>query len=419
MNDERTPLTRWRRGVERRPAAGTGAVLVAGLLLAGEASMAHGFDLRRWPDGGGAAVSRAVQMDGLVFVSTTGPTGPDGTIAAGDVKAQTRQVLDNLARTLESAGTSLARAASVHVYLRRAADFAAMNEVYATYWAADPPARTTIVAALSHPDALVEMSAVGIAAGAPREVVHPAAWVRSPNPYSYGIRSGDTLFLSGLVARSGRDNSLVQGDIAAQTKVVLDNAREVLAAAGMGPGDIVSSRVFITDASLFASMNAAYRSFFTADPPPRATVVCELMNPAFQVEITFVAVRGAAASRRVFGPPGPQGPPFSRAIAAGGRVFVAGMLGVTPDTRADMGAQTRQTLASVGKALNEAGLGWSDVVEAVVYVSDMSRAAAMEAAWREVFAASPPARVLTGTRLVNPDGLVEIMVTAAERAGSR
>jgi enamine deaminase RidA (YjgF/YER057c/UK114 family) len=55
----------------------------------------------------------------------------------------------------------------------------------------------------------------------------------------------------------------------------------------------------------------------------------------------------------------------------------------------------------------------------VVYVSDMSRAAAMEAAWREVFAASPPARVLTGTRLVNPDGLVEIMVTAAERAGSR
>lgn len=409
----------WSARMERRPPAAVRAILAAGLLLAGDAVMVHALDLRRWPDGDGAAVSRAVQADGFVFVSTTRPTGPDGTMAANDVRAQTRQVLDNLARTLESAGTSLARAASVHVYLRRAADFAAMNEVYATYWPSDPPARTTIVATLSHPDALVEMSAVAVAASAPREVVHPAAWVRSPNPYSYGIRSGDTLFLSGLVARSGRDNSLVQGDIAAQTKVVLDNAREVLAAAGMGPDDIVSARVFITEPSLFGQMNAAYRSFFASDPPPRATVVCELMNPAFQVEITFVAVKGAAASRRVFGAPGPQGPPFSRAVAAGGRVFVAGMLGVTPDTRTDMGAQAREALASVGKALKEAGLGWSDVIEAVVYVSDMSRADAMEAAWRETFAASPPARVLTGTRLVNPDGLVEIMVTAAERAASR
>lgn len=419
MNDERTPLTGWRRGVERRPAAALRALLAAGLLLAGEASMAHGLDLRRWPEGGDAAVSRAVRADRFVFVSTTRPTGPDGTIAAGDVRTQTRRVLDNLARTLESAGSSLARAASVHVYLRRAADFAVMNEVYATYWPADPPARTTIVATLSHPDALVEMSAVGVAAGEPREVVHPAAWVRSPNPYSYGIRSGDTLFLSGLVSRSGRDNSLIQGDIAVQTKVVLDNAREVLAAAGMDSGDIVSSRVFITDPSAFPQMNAAYRPFFASDPPPRATVVCELMNPVFQVEITFVAVKGAAASRHVFGAPGPQGPPFSRAVAAGGRLFVTGMLGVTPETRTDMGEQTRQTLASVGRALKEAGLDWSDVIEAVVYAGDMARVDAMEAAWREVFAASPPARILAGARLVNPDGLVEIMVTAADRVGRR
>src|SRR5439155_468380 len=114
-------------------------------------------------------------------------------------------------------------------------------------------------------------------------------WIQSPNPYSYGIRTGNTLFLAGLVSRNGKDNSVVQGDMTAQTKTVLDNGAAILKAAGMSYGDVVSSRVFITDVARFQEMNAAYRPYFPASPPARATVKAPLMGADYQVEITIFA----------------------------------------------------------------------------------------------------------------------------------
>ena len=88
-----------------------------------------------------------------------------------------------------------------------------MNDAYRGFWTKDPPTRTTVVADLVLPDALVEMSMVAVPKGGERVVIHPAGWVKSPNPYSYAIRTGDTLFLSGLVSRNGRDNVVVPGDV--------------------------------------------------------------------------------------------------------------------------------------------------------------------------------------------------------------
>ena len=72
------------------------------------------------------------------------------------------------------------------------------------------------------------------------------------HPYSYGIRSGDTLFLAGLVSRRGSDGSAIDGDVGVQTRAVLDNAARAPAAAGMSFADVVSSRVFITGGGLRA-----------------------------------------------------------------------------------------------------------------------------------------------------------------------
>src|SRR5213083_2923728 len=121
--------------------------------------------------------SAAVKADGLIYVSGTLGSG-------GDVKAQTKQVLDNISATLKTAGSTLANAASVIVYLKNQSDFAAMNEVYRTYWPKDPPTRTTVVASLVRPEALVEIAMVAVPTGGERTVVHPADWMQSPNPYS-------------------------------------------------------------------------------------------------------------------------------------------------------------------------------------------------------------------------------------------
>src|SRR6476469_2166450 len=131
-----------------------------------------------------------------IFVSAT--SAPD---AGPDIARQTSMTLARLDERLRAEHSSLADAVVVTVYLRKASDFAAMNDAYKQAWRALPPTRTTVVAELLDNDALVAMSAVAVPSGAERRLVHPQAWAMSPNPYSYGVRSGDTLFLSGLISR--------------------------------------------------------------------------------------------------------------------------------------------------------------------------------------------------------------------------
>ncbi|MCA1585296.1 MAG: hypothetical protein LC791_11200 [Acidobacteria bacterium] len=355
--------------------------------------------------------SAAVRADGLIYVA--GTLSQDG----GDIRAQTRKVLEDMTQTLQKAGSSLANVASVQVYLTNASDFAAMNEVYATFWPKDPPVRTTIVAELVIPGALVEMSMVAVPNGGERVVVHPTDWIKSPNPYSYGIRSGDTLFLSGLVSRNGRDNAVVEGDMTAQTKTVLDNAGQLLKAAGLGFENVVSSRVFITDTTKFQEMNKVYQTYFTSAPPARATVVTPLMGPQYQVEITLTAVRGAKSvvtTPAADGTPGKPSALLSSAIQVGNRLYVSGMLGNTAENKGNAEAQTVETLARIGRTLKAAGFDWSHVVDGVVYITDVSNFDAMNKAYRTVFTKDFPARATVRTGLVSADGLVEIMFVAAK-----
>src|SRR5947209_1963798 len=207
--------------------------------------------------------SPAVKAGGLIYVAGTLGTNASGAIAKGDIKAQTKQTLDNIAATLKAGGSNLANATSVMVYLRNAGDFAAMNEVYSTYWTKDPPARTTVVVPqpLANADGLIEIAMVAVPSGGERVVVHPSGWIKSPSPYSYGIKTGNTLFLSGLVSRNGKDNSTVKGDVTAQTKTVLDNGAAILKQAGMSFADVVSARVYLADDTTFQAMNAPYRTY--------------------------------------------------------------------------------------------------------------------------------------------------------------
>lgn len=368
----------------------------------------------------------AVAAGDFVYLSGALPTDANGKVVAGDIRVQTRRVLDNLAALLLRSGSRMEQVASVTIYLTNAADFAAMNEVYGQYWRAKPPARTTVVAKLVVPGALLEVSMVAVKDGVEREVIHPASWLRSPNPYSYAIRSKNTLFLSGLVSRNGKDNSTVPGDMKTQTLTVLRNAREILEAAGMELADVVASRVYITDTALFQDMNAVYREGWSSVPPARATVRCGLTNKDYLVEITMVAIkdprRCAVIPKDQAGRPaqpsqpaaGVVRPVLSSAIGVGDRLYLSGMLGNTDATHQDAGAQTRETLARIGRTLQDAGFAWGDVVDAVVYLPSLEAFPAMNAAYREPFGTTLPARATIEAGLVAPDGLVEIMMTAVK-----
>lgn len=108
--------------------------------------------------------SQAVVAGGLVFASGQIPTDPaTGQFVEGGVSEQTRQVLRNLSKVLEAAGTGLERVVKTTVFLADMNDFAEMNEVYGSFFGEQPPARSTVEAARLPRDARVEIDVVALA----------------------------------------------------------------------------------------------------------------------------------------------------------------------------------------------------------------------------------------------------------------
>src|SRR5580704_12703149 len=334
----------------------------------------------------------AVKAGGFIYVpGTSGAAG-----GKGDIKGQTKAALDALSTSLKTAGSSLDNACLVTVYLRSAGDFAAMGEVYKTYFPQNPPARVTVmVDGLPDADALIQVAAIAVPDGAERKTLKPAGWSNSPLPYSYGIQSGNTVFLAGLISRSGVDNANVKGDMTAQTNYIMGNAAAILKEADMTLNDVAQSRVYITDTANFQAMNLAYRAAFTEAPPARATVRTGLTSPDYLVEIAMIAVKDP--SRTAINPPGPDGKPgtispnFSTAIRVGNRLFVAGLSGEMDNNKGDAGAQTRAAIAHLERALKAAGFGIPDAVEGVAYVVDSGKSPQVDAAYHKAFPQGVPA----------------------------
>lgn len=107
-------------------------------------------------------LSPAVRAGDFVYVSGQVPVGADGSVVAGGIEPQTRQVLDNVKAALALAGATLADVVKTTVWLEDARDFGAFNKVYATYFPTEPPARTTVESRLMI-DIKIEVEAVAYA----------------------------------------------------------------------------------------------------------------------------------------------------------------------------------------------------------------------------------------------------------------
>lgn len=107
--------------------------------------------------------SQGIKAGNLLFVSGQTPLDPaTGALVDGDIATQTRRVLDSLGAILTAAGTSFDRVVRTTVYLADMSDFAAMNDVYGTYFSGPAPARSTIQAARLPRDARVEIDAIAV-----------------------------------------------------------------------------------------------------------------------------------------------------------------------------------------------------------------------------------------------------------------
>ena len=105
--------------------------------------------------------SQGIRAGGLLFVSGQIPLDPaTGVMVVGDIADQTRRVFQNLEEILKAAGASFDHVVRTTVYLADMGDFAAMNEVYGTYFSSPAPARSTIQAAALPRNARVEIDVI-------------------------------------------------------------------------------------------------------------------------------------------------------------------------------------------------------------------------------------------------------------------
>jgi 2-iminobutanoate/2-iminopropanoate deaminase len=108
--------------------------------------------------------SQAIKANGFIFVS--GQTAFDpatGKVLEGNAAEQTERIMQNLKAIVEAAGSSLDKAVRLGIFLKDMNDFAAMNEVYARYFPANPPARTTVEVARLPRDFKVEIDLIALA----------------------------------------------------------------------------------------------------------------------------------------------------------------------------------------------------------------------------------------------------------------
>ena len=118
--------------------------------------------------------------------------------------------------------------------------------------------------------------------------------------FPHAKRAGDFIYVSGTSSRRSDDTfvgvDIVDGikvlDIAAQTRAVIENIRDILTDAGAGLGDLVQVTSYLVDMADFAAYNAVYAEFFTEDGPTRTTVaVHQLPHPDLLIEIQAVAYK--------------------------------------------------------------------------------------------------------------------------------
>ena len=105
--------------------------------------------------------SPAVRAGDFLFVSGQGPNDPvTNQMSFGDIKHETRVVLNNVKRILEGCGASMADVVKCSVFLSNGKDFAAMNEVFAEFFGDHKPARTTVEAKFAIPEMKVEIDCI-------------------------------------------------------------------------------------------------------------------------------------------------------------------------------------------------------------------------------------------------------------------
>ena len=122
--------------------------------------------------------------------------------------------------------------------------------------------------------------------------LNPPSLPKPPAAYSQVVRKGSLVTTAGMVALDAEGSVVGEGDVAAQTRQVMNNVEAALAAVGASLKDVIKTTIFLSDMAHYQGMNAVFNEYFQGNPPARSTVQTAqcLALPSLMVEIEAMAL---------------------------------------------------------------------------------------------------------------------------------
>ncbi len=123
-----------------------------------------------------------------------------------------------------------------------------------------------------------------------KEIINTDKAPEAIGPYSQAVKAGNFVFLSGQIPLVPTTGEVLKEGVAQQTRLILENIREILKEACVDIKDVVKTTVYLKDISRFSEMNRVYEEYFAVNPPARATVEVSNLPKGVDVEIELIAV---------------------------------------------------------------------------------------------------------------------------------
>ena len=340
--------------------------------------------------------SPGIVAGNFLYVSGQGARDRDGKLP-DSVEGQVRQTLDNVKGIVEAAGLSMQHVVYCQVYLHDISNYEGMDRIWREYFPKAPPARSVLGVHRMPTDTPVEISAVAFSDLSGKKTIVPSAFPRNLS-WTPGIVVGGRLYLSGVFGADVATGKVPE-DPAAQVQLALDNMKQILAAAGIDFRHLVFVNPYLTDRAS-DQMNAIYAKHFEfGNTPARATIRVASLPAGNTIEFTGVAVMDL--SKRVAVRPKNMrpSPTASPCVFAGDTYYCSAKGPFTPGPDKVQGiyastveAQVRQTMRNLLDGLEEAGLGFSNVVATNVYLDNIDDFPKMNRVYAQYFPDMYPTR---------------------------
>ena len=340
--------------------------------------------------------SPAVDAGDYVYVSAQGARRTDGSMP-GTFAEQCRQALDNVKAVVAADGLSTDHVVYTQIYLQDISKYAEMDRIFGEFFPKIPPARAVLgVAAI--PDSPIQISAVAVHDVSERRAVSPQNY-KFQGSASPGVLTRDLLFISSTPG-SDPATGKVPEDPAAQVDLALDHFAAIVKAAGLELGNVVFVNPYLTAAIPMRVMNERYaRRFEFGNTPARATIEVSSLAGGAQIEYTGDAVRDLAQRKAVRPKNMPPSPTASPCVFAGNILYCSAKSGFIPGPHggvytATTAIQLRQTMRNQLDNLEEADMGFSDVVSTTVYLDSLQDRKDFDEVYGEYFGPVLPARTV-------------------------